>query len=183
MDFDKLNGDIGRGSEEDAARMLSVARGMDDPAEKEELNRVVRAEAARASMTPIERERYETFETKFRIELARHYGDRLSDIITEHLVRILPLDHRAIQAMVGTDLEVPRTAAQWRTFVSEITEREPLAILNLDHSDAQSQAAMRENAIQRLSPQQKINMSRDGSLEEWLQEQVTDEMHRRAGVG
>ena len=62
-------------------------------------------------------------------------------------------------------------------------KREPLAILNLDHSDAQSQAAMRENAIQRLSPQQKINMSRDGSLEEWLQEQVTDEMHRRAGVG
>ena len=182
MDFDELNDDIGRGSEEDAARRLSVARGMDDPAEKEELNRVVRAEAARASMTPIERERYETFETKFRIELARHYGDRLSDIITEHLVRILPLDHRAIQAMVGTDLEVPRTAAEWRGFVSEVTERDQLAKLNLDHSDEEKKAEMRQKLMNKLSPAQRINMSREGTLEDWLSDEVADAMLRRAGL-
>ncbi len=169
-------------NEEEAARRLNAARGMADPAEREELNRMARAEAARASMTPLERKRYQTFETKFRIELARNYGDRLSDIITEHLVRILPLDHRAIQAMVGADIEVPGTAAEWRAFVSELTERDQLAKLNLDHTDEEAKAKMRQRLMNKLTPAQRITMSRKGTLEDWLNDEVADEMHRRAGL-
>lgn len=63
-------------TEEDAARKISAARGMADPLEQDATDRIVRAEAARAAMTPRERERYDVFESRFQIELARRYGDR-----------------------------------------------------------------------------------------------------------
>lgn len=97
-------------------------------------------------------------------------------------MRILPLDHRAIGAMVGAEIEGPRTAAEWRAFVNEVTERDQLAKLNLDHSDEEAKLAMRQKIMNKLSPAQRISMSREGTLEGWLSDEVADEMHRRAGL-
>lgn len=169
-------------AEEKAVQRINVARGLTDPKEREEVDRVARAESARASMTPNEVERYRAFETQFRVELARQYGDRLSATITDHLLRVLPLDHRAIQAMVGTNIEVPETPEEWRTFVAEVVEGDPLARLNLEHSDAEAKARLREEVLSKLTPAQRISMVRAGTLEAHLEEQVREAMHRRAGV-
>lgn len=167
--------------DEEAARRLSAARS-GDPEERDDLERVARAERSLAAMSPRERERYAKFETRCRVEIARQFGDRLNRSIVEHLMRLLPLDHRAIQAMSGIEIEVPKSDAQWGALAKELVEGDPLARLNLEHSDARLKAAIREEAISRLSPQKRVSMARNGTLEGWLQDQVTEALQRRAGL-
>jgi hypothetical protein len=110
-----------------------------------------------------------------RVAVAHAFGDRLSPLLTDHVVRGCISGSEVLAHLEGVDSSVsglPSTPSEWITFAKQCVGSDELAVRNLEWSDAENRRQLEEDAYNALSREQRINLSRSGKLENTIRATV-----------
>lgn len=147
-----------------------------------EQRRLSRIEEQRSAMPPHQLKRLERFERETQLGLARVYGNRLNQQVAARIVESIVLDPACLCTVGGGPNEMPTTPAGWDDYARAQAEREPLAQLSIDASDAALKERIRREARDALPPARRMAMARSGELDGFLDDLVREKLQERAGV-
>ncbi|HCP80147.1 MAG TPA: hypothetical protein DIT67_00615 [Octadecabacter sp.] len=116
------------------------------------------------------------------LALARVYGHRLDARVSARIVDGLILSPEVLCTIGGGVNELPTTVQGWDSFASELAEREPLAKLSLDHSDAQLKEDIRQSTLAAMRPTERLKLARAGTLDSHLDGVFQSQIESRAGL-
>ncbi|MDB5657475.1 MAG: hypothetical protein JWS10_90 [Cypionkella sp.] len=127
-----------------------------------------------ARLTPLE--------SQYELALARLYGAKLTPIMTAHLLENLILESEILVHLSGGQAELPTTAKGWDNFARGTVAKTPMARLCIESADTNLRETIRQSYISKLSLADKINKSRNGTLDSESNDFVTEELRRNAGL-
>ena len=138
---------------------------------------------AQVAVTPEHQmKRLKAIKAQAELALARVYGHRLDERVSARIINGLALSPEVLCSIGGGVDEMPNNLRGWDAFVVAMAEQEPLAKLSIDHSDAQLKETIRQQAMNDLRPEQRLQMTRAGTLDAHLEKIVKFELEKRAGV-
>ena len=127
---------------------------------------------------PAHAQRWAVLRSKLEVAIARNYPKlppKLAEIMLDSL-----LEQSATRAAIqlGSDPELPAltNGAGWSALAKQMVENDELAMNALARQDESLKEEIRQRALASLSPFQKINMERDGSLSAYLEDAVNREL-------
>ncbi len=126
-----------------------------------------------SGLTPTERNKLEQIQTDIRVALGRIYGDDLSDLMTGALVRESICHPDVIAAVSGVEGALPMTRAQWNELAVDLLNGNELAQRNVEFSRESRLHGIRSEELQKLNPQQRMNLARSGQLDEFVEARVS----------
>ncbi|UWQ57272.1 hypothetical protein K3722_12125 [Leisingera caerulea] len=121
-------------------------------------------------LTPQQLKRLGEIHAQVNVELARNFGDRLAPIMTDILVQESTTHPDVLAALEGIRESLPQTPAEWRSFVQSLVRNNDLAQRNIAFSDEAQKAEIRTEELARLRPDQRVTLSRSGTLDEYLED-------------
>jgi hypothetical protein len=143
-----------------------------------------RIERALAVLKPEEKARLDAAKIRLEVSLSRTYGTQLSESTVKNLVDGLVLEPEALTSIHGTAVsELPENAAGWKAFGRELVNRSEDATRDIANSNAVAIAGHKQDALQLLNPQQRINFARNGSLENYLNQKATEALEESLNRG
>lgn len=116
------------------------------------------------------------------LALARVYGHRQCEAVAARIVEGLVLEPETLVAVSGGVRELPHDAKGWDRWARAAAEREPLAKLSLDHSDAELKETIRRNVLAGIRSERRISMARAGMLDAYVEAEVKARIEARSGV-
>jgi len=116
------------------------------------------------------------------LAFARVFSHRLNERVRDRILDGLVLVPEVLCTIGGGMDELPTTAQGWDSFARELAEREPLAKLSIDHSDAQLKETIRQETLAAMRPEERLKMARAGTLDEHLDGIVKAQIESRAGL-
>lgn len=131
-------------------------------------------------MPPHQLKRLEAAQRNLELALARTFGHRLNQEVASRIVTGMVLDPACLCSVGGGVQELPNTSQGWDAYARELANKEPLAKLSIDHSDAALKETIRNEAEQRLRPEDRIAMARAGMLDDHLAAIVATELEARS---
>lgn len=156
---------------------------MSRAAEKAEYElRESRLHALRSSSPKHQLDRLKPLEHQLELALAR-VAPQLAPIVISRLVESLILHPEVLIRLSGSELaELPSTPAGWNEFAKLAIKAEPLAVLNIESQDKTRREELRQAYLGKLSPADKMNQSRNGTLDAKIASFVDAELRRSAGL-
>jgi hypothetical protein len=133
------------------------------------------------NLTPNEAKRFEALKVTFHLAKAELYGNQLNQIMDAPLEVDLAKDARAFHHIVtGDQTEInPDDREGMRALTREIVQSNELAVRNLEFSSASRRQALKDEYLSSLSPYQRIVFFRDGSLEDRVNDYVSNKLDER----
>jgi hypothetical protein len=143
-----------------------------------------RIERALAVLKPEEKARLDAAKVRLEVSLSRTYGTQINETTVKNLVDGLVLEPEALTSIHGTAVsELPETSAQWEAYGRELVSRSEDAKRDIAHSNAVAIAEHKQDALQLLNPQQRINYARNGSLENFLNQKAAEALEESLNSG
>ena len=149
---------------------------------QQEKDRLSRIETQLAVMPPHQLKRLQAAQRQGELALARTFGNRLNARVSERIVAGMVLDPAVLCTIGGGVNELPTDAKGWDAWARTAIEREPLAKLSIDHSDAQLREELRRDVLDSIRPEQRISMARAGTLDAFVESEVKTRIEARSGV-
>jgi hypothetical protein len=144
-----------------------------------EKDRLSRIEALLSVMPPHQIKRLDEVKRQGELAIARRYGHRLNHDVALRVVENLTLDP-SVQCTIGGGVnELPGSAEGWDSFMKTAVEKEPLAMLALDYSDAALKEKIRTEERAKLKPREKMAMAHAGTLDTFLDKLVQERLAAR----
>lgn len=141
-----------------------------------------RIDSLLATTPPHQLKRLEEEQHRAALALARVYGHRLHQAVADRIVEGLVLEPETLVTISGGVRELPNDAKGWDRWAKQAAEREPLAKLSIDHSDAQLREEFRRDVLDSIRPEQRISMARAGTLDAHVENEVKSRIEARSGV-
>ncbi len=149
---------------------------------EQEQDRLSRIETQLAVMPPHQLKRLQAAQRQGELALARTFGNRLNARVSERIVAGMVLDPAVLCTIGGGVNELPTDAKGWDRWARAAVEREPLAKLSIDHSDAALKEELRRDVLAGIRPEQRISMAREGTLDTYVEAAVKARLEARSGV-
>lgn len=147
-----------------------------------EKRRQSRIDSLLSTMPEHQAKRLNEAKQKFAVGLARAFGSRLNEHVAQRLIDGIVLDPACICTIGGGVSELPSDAKGWEAYAREQAKSEPLAQLSIDASDEILKETIRSETLENMSREQRIQKSRNGSLDEHLAAAVKAQIEARSGV-
>jgi len=141
-----------------------------------------RIDAQRAVCPPHQMKRLDTAQREAELALARVYGHRLDARVSERIIEGMILAPEVLCSIGGGVNELPTDAKGWDAWARETANKEPLAKLSIDASDAVLKEKIRQQALDAMRPEQRLQMARAGTLDDHIEGIVREKIETRAGV-
>jgi len=148
-------------------------------AEKDRLSRI---ETQMAVMPPQQRTRLEEAQRQGELALARTFGNRLDARVSERIVAGMILEPTVLCTIGGGVNELPTDQAGWDRWAKDAANKEPLARLSLDHSDAHLREQLSREVLASIPPARRMDLARNGTLDAHVDGQVKARLEARNGV-
>lgn len=146
-------------------------------------SKIARVETLLAGLTPTQLARLDKFKVQTERQILRQYGNRLNQGIVDMLLYDLILKNEVLTTVAGGGIdETPKSESEWKAFVSDIVENESLAQANLVSSDAAKRAEIRDRILKTMRPETKIAMARAKTIDKYLDDAVSAEIEKLAGL-
>lgn len=137
-----------------------------------ENDRQGRIERVSATMPSTQAQRLTQIKQAAEVALARVYGGRLAPELVQRMTDGLVLD-ASVLCSIGSDVdEMPKSADGWDAFAKRLVASEPLAQRCIEFKDAKLKETLRQEVLAGLSPQQRMTMARDNTLDAHVEEKV-----------
>ncbi len=131
---------------------------------------------------PHQMKRYEAIQQKTENALYRVHGNRLSPQVIDRMVAGLILEPSVLCSIGSSEInEMPSDNMGWDRMARDLVEREPLAQLSIQHSDAELKEKLRQEITAAINPSQRLAMARSGELDNYVDQRVTAKLDERAG--
>ncbi|MEP6067615.1 MAG: hypothetical protein ABJ246_17380 [Paracoccaceae bacterium] len=140
-----------------------------------------RIERACASMPSSQKTRLDDIHRQAEVALARVYGNRLVPEVTSRLLDGMILDASVLCTIGGGVDEMPKSSDGWNALAKQLVASDPLAQRCVDFADAKLKEGFRQEALQSLSPTSRMSMTRDNTLDSFLEESVQRRLDDRLG--
>lgn len=144
-----------------------------------ENDRQGRIERVSATMPSSQAQRLAEIKQYAEVALARVYGGRIAPELVQRMTDGLILDASVLCSIGGGVDEMPKSADGWDAFAKGLVASEPLAQRCVEFSDAKLKEALRQDELSNLSPQQRMSMARDNSLDAYVDEKVQQRLEDR----
>lgn len=141
-----------------------------------------RIDALLETTPPHQLRRLEVERHQAALALARVFGHRLHAAVADRIVDGLILDPSTLCTIGGGVRELPNDARGWDAWARAAAEKEPLAKLSIDHSDAALKEELRRDVLKGIRPERRISMARAGSLDSFVEAEVKTRIEARTGV-
>lgn len=141
-----------------------------------------RIDAQRAVCPPHQLKRLETAQREAELALARVYGHRLNSRVSGRIIEGMILVPEVLCSIGGGVNELPTDAKGWDQWARDAANKEPLAKLSIEHSDAQLRERLRCEVLEKICPEQRLQMARAGTLDAHVEGEVKSELEARSGV-
>jgi len=126
----------------------------------------------KAGLTKHQLRRLDDLHSQVTVELARFYGDRLSQIVVDALVQESTACPEVLASVEGIDGCMPSSRAEWGAFVKKLVRSNEIARRNLAFSDAKKSEVLRQEELALLRPDQRVTLARNGELDCYLSDRV-----------
>jgi hypothetical protein len=143
------------------------------------LNHVEQLEAA---LTLKQISKLEAVRRNVEVAIARQYGNRLSPIVSDMLLKDVILRPDVLAHLEGaTVTEMPGDAVGWNRIACELVDADELAQRNLSFNDAELRQQLRNEALLSISPHRRLSLAREGKLAAILDTMIEEalEAHTR----
>ncbi len=140
-----------------------------------------RIDSLLATTPPHQLKRLESEQHQAALALARVFGHRLHQAVAERIVEGLILEPETLVTISGGVRELPSDAKAWDAWAKQAAQREPLARLSLDHSDAELKETIRREVLESIPPTRRMEMARNGTLDRHLDIEVKSKIEARSG--
>ena len=148
-------------------------------AEKDRLSRI---ETQLAVTPPHQLRRLESEKNKAALALARVFGSRLDEAVADRIIEGMVLDPSVICTIGGGVRELPNDAKGWDAWARYAVEKEPLAKLSIDSSDAALKEQLSQEVLSSIPPAKRMDMARNGRLDAFIEAEVKARIEARSGV-
>lgn len=135
-----------------------------------------------ATTPPHQLKRLESEKHQASLALARVFGHRLHQAVADRIVEGLVLEPETLVTISGGIRELPTDAKGWDRWARDAANKEPLAKLSINHSDAQLREELRREVLAEIRPEQRISMAREGTLDAHVEAAVKARLEARSGV-
>lgn len=146
-----------------------------------ENDRQGRIERVSATMPSSQAQRLAEIKQAAEVALARVYGNRLAPELVQRMKEGLVLDPSVLCSIGGGVDEMPKSLDGWDDFAKRLVASEPLAQRCIEFNDAKLKEELRQNELSNLSPQQRMSMARDNSLDAYVEDKVQQRLEDRLG--
>lgn len=124
---------------------------------------------ARNCLKPSEIEALTRGENRLEIAISRHFGDSISENTVKGIVESLVIQPESLTTLMGSLDEWPSDSGGWAVFAKEMVNRSEAAQRDIAYNNATAIEAHKREALESLNPQQRINWSRNGTLDSYLE--------------
>lgn len=119
------------------------------------------------------------------ISIGQVFGHRLAPIVTNRILDGLILESEVL-AHIGSatmrELPADDDRKGWASYVTRLVEKEPVAALSINSSDAKLNETLRQNFLAQIRPSDRLSLSRSGKLDEVLAAKIKEELQKRSGI-
>lgn len=144
-----------------------------------ENDRQGRIERVSATMPSSQAQRLTEIKQATEVALARIYGSRLAPELVQRMTDGLVLDASVLCSIGGGVDEMPKSQDGWDAFAKRLVASEPLAQRCIEFNDAKLKEALRQDELSNLSPERRMSMARDNSLDSYVEDKVQQRLEDR----
>jgi hypothetical protein len=141
-----------------------------------------RIDTQRAVCPPHQLNRLKAVQREAELALARTFGNRLDPAVSTRIVEGMILLPEVLCSIGGGVNELPTNAKGWDAWAKDAASKEPLAKLSIDASDASLKEELRQKTLSAMRPERRLHMARAGTLDDYIEGIVCEEIEARSGV-